>query len=180
MSEVLADQYRALAHPRVEVIPNGCDLSTLTNVDEQAIPDDVHLRHPIAGLVGHLSERISLDHLEAVASRPLSLLLVGPRHHHFGGARFDDLVRRPNVCWIGERHYEQIPSYLRLVDVGLTPYRPSAFNQASSPLKTIEYLAAGRGSVSTDLTGIRAFHTAEVSITDRPRSSPTRSSALSG
>lgn len=169
VSKVLADQYLARGHPRVMVIPNGCDLSTLADVDKQPIASDVHLPPPIAGLLGHLSERISLDHLEAVANRPLSLLLVGPRKNHFGGERFDDLVRRPNVCWIGERQYEQIPSYLRLIDVGLTPYRSSAFNQASSPLKTIEYLAAGRGSVSTDLTGIRAFHTDEVSITDTPQ-----------
>lgn len=168
VSEVLADQYRALGHPRVIVIPNGCDLSTLADVDEHPIPTDVHLPGPIAGLLGHLSERISLDHLEAVADRALSLMLVGPRPDHFGGGRFEALVRRPNVCWVGERHYEQIPSYLRLIDVGLTPYGASAFNQASSPLKTIEYLAAGRGSVSTDLTGIRAFHTDEVCITDSP------------
>jgi teichuronic acid biosynthesis glycosyltransferase TuaH len=169
VSDVLADQYRARGHRQVLVIPNGCDLDTLADVDRQPLPEDVRLPHPVAGLLGHLSERVSLDHLEAVAGRSLSLLLVGPRQDHFGGARFDTLVRRPNVCWVGERHYEQIPSYLRLVDVGLTPYRSSPFNQASSPLKTIEYLAAGRGSVSTDLNGIRAFHTDEVTIADSPQ-----------
>ena len=147
-------------------------------MDEQAIPDDVHLPHPIAGLLGHLSDRISLDHLEAVADRSLSLVLVGPRQNHFGGARFDDLVRRPKVCWVGERQYEQVPAYLRLVDVGLTPYSSSPFNQASSPLKTIEYLAAGRGSVSTDLSGASGPSTPTRSASRTlPRRSPTRCSA---
>jgi teichuronic acid biosynthesis glycosyltransferase TuaH len=169
VSDVLADQYRARGHHHVVVIPNGCDLDTLADVDEQPLPDDVQLPHPITGLLGHLSDRVSLDHLEAVADRRLSLMLVGPRQDHFGGARFDDLVRRSNVCWVGERHYEQMPSYLRLIDAGLTPYRSSPFNQASSPLKTIEYLAAGRGSVSTNLSGIRAFHNDEVTIADAPQ-----------
>jgi teichuronic acid biosynthesis glycosyltransferase TuaH len=170
VSEVLAEQYRALGHRKVAVVPNGCDLELLAGVDESPAAADVHLRPPVAGLLGHLSERISLSHLEAVADRSVSLLLVGPRQNGYGGARFDELVKRPNVCWVGERPYAQVPSYLRLIDVGLTPYAPSSFNRASSPLKTLEYLAAGRGSVSTDLPGVRAFATDEVTIANTPQS----------
>jgi teichuronic acid biosynthesis glycosyltransferase TuaH len=98
------------------------------------------------------------------------LLLVGPRQDGYGGTRFDELVKRSNVCWVGERSYAQIPSYLRLIDVGLTPYASSLFNNASSPLTTLEYLAAGRGSVSTDLPGVRAFATDQVTIATTPES----------
>jgi teichuronic acid biosynthesis glycosyltransferase TuaH len=170
VSEVLADQYRALGHRNVVVVPNGCDLGLLAGVEEAPAAADVHLRPPVAGLLGNLSERVSLSHLEAVADRSVSLLLVGPRQNGYGGARFDELVKRPNVCWVGERPYAEIPSYLRLIDVGLTPYAPSSFNRASSPLKTLEYLAAGRGSVSTDLPGVRAFATDQVTIADTPES----------
>lgn len=170
VSEVLAAQYRALGHRNVVVIPNGCDVGTLAGVDHIPAAADVRLRHPMAGLVGHFSERISLPHLEAVADRPLSLLLVGPRQDSYGGSRFDELVKRPNVCWVGERPYTEIPPYLRLIDVGLTPYASSSFNRASSPLKTLEYLAAGRGSVSTDLPGVRAFGTDQITIADTPES----------
>ena len=38
-----------------------------------------------------------------------------------------------------------------MIDVGLTPYADTAFNRASFPLKTLEYLAAGRAVVSTPL-----------------------------
>jgi teichuronic acid biosynthesis glycosyltransferase TuaH len=170
VSEVLADQYRALGHRKVVVVPNGCDLELLAGVDEVPAATDVHLPPPVAGLLGNLSERISLSHLEAVADRSVSLLLVGPRQNGYGGVRFDELVKRPNVCWVDERPYAEIPSYLRLIDVGLTPYAPSSFNRASSPLKTLEYLAAGRGSVSTDLPGVRAFGTDQVTIADTPES----------
>jgi teichuronic acid biosynthesis glycosyltransferase TuaH len=48
-----------------------------------------------------------------------------------------------------------VPSYLAAADVGITPYTASAFNRASFPLKTLEYLGAGLPVVSTDLPGAR-------------------------
>ena len=164
VSSVLAEQYRALGHPNVIVLPNGCDIETLAHVDEVPFASDVALVAPVAGMLGHISDRISLSHLEEVARRDVSLLLVGPRQHGYGGRRFEALVNRPNVCWVGERSYADIPSYLRHMDVGLTPYLASPFNLASSPLKTLEYLAAGRGSVSTELPGVRALDTRQVTM----------------
>jgi teichuronic acid biosynthesis glycosyltransferase TuaH len=48
-----------------------------------------------------------------------------------------------------------VPAYRAAIDVGITPYTESDFNRASFPLKTLEYLAAGRPVVSTDLPGAR-------------------------
>jgi teichuronic acid biosynthesis glycosyltransferase TuaH len=78
-------------------------------------------------------------------------VLVGPCVSGAEPEGFDDLLARPNVHWVGPKPYEELGSYLRVIDVGLTPYTPNAFNSASFPLKTLEYLAAGRGVVSTDL-----------------------------
>ncbi len=140
----------------------------LSTVDDVAVAADVRLPPPIVGFVGNLSDRIDLAVLEAIAIRGHSLLLVGPRRLGFGGDRFDTLVARPNVQWIGERPYEQIPSYLRAVDVGITPYAVSDFNAASSPLKTLEYLAAGRASVATGLPGVVGLGVAEIVTADTP------------
>lgn len=41
------------------------------------------------------------------------------------------------------------------ISVGLTPYTDTAFNRSSYPLKTMEYLAAGRQVVTTDLPASR-------------------------
>ena len=51
------------------------------------------------------------------------------------------------------------------LDVGLTPYAVTDFNRGSHPLKTLEYLAAGRGAVSTDLPAARALGTDLVTVT---------------
>ena len=80
----------------------------------------------------------------AVAEAGVSLLLVGPRSPTFEIAKLDALLARPNVQWVGPQPFAALPSYLRAIDVGLTPYAQSDFNEASFPLKTLEYLAAGR------------------------------------
>ncbi|MCY4726968.1 glycosyltransferase [Nocardioides sp. STR2] len=150
------------------VLPNGANTRHYVGVDDAPLPDDVQAQGPVVGVVGHLSARIDLDVLEAVAARPITLLLVGPRVEQWGGQRFEELVQRPNVVWVGNKAYAELPSYLRVMDVGLTPYVTSAFNQASSPLKTLEYLAAGRAALSTPLPGVTALDTELVECASTP------------
>jgi teichuronic acid biosynthesis glycosyltransferase TuaH len=50
--------------------------------------------------------------------------------------------------------------------VGLVPYRDSAFNRGSFPLKTLEYLAAGRAVVATGLPATRWLATGLICIAD--------------
>ncbi|MEV0400026.1 glycosyltransferase [Actinoallomurus sp. NPDC050550] len=132
------------------VIPNGC---TPVDADAAPWPDDVpgSFAGPVAGFVGHINARIDLTLLEAVAGSGRPLLLVGPHDPSYEPARFAALVARANVCWPGRKPAEELASYLRVIDVGLTPYATSDFNRASFPIKTLDYLAAGRGVVSTDL-----------------------------
>jgi teichuronic acid biosynthesis glycosyltransferase TuaH len=136
------------------VVPNGCDLTHFSRVDEAPFPADVTLPQPIAGLVGQLTPRVDLSLLEAVAAAGISLLVVGPRQASFEPGRVERLLGRPNVQWVGEKRFSELPSYLRLIQVGLTPYVKDAFNLASFPLKTLEYLAAGRPVVSTELPAV--------------------------
>jgi teichuronic acid biosynthesis glycosyltransferase TuaH len=135
-------------------VPNGVEPEFFAAVDTAPLPNDVALPRPIVGFVGMLSNRIDLALLEAIAARGRSLLLVGPRQHTFEIERIAQLLERPNVAWAGPRRYDELPSYLRAVDVGIVPYTDSAFNRASFPLKTLEYLAAGRPVVATPLPAI--------------------------
>ena len=66
----------------------------LRTADLAPVPPDVTLPGPIAGFVGHMSERIDLAMLEAVAATGASLLLVGPRSPTFEIAKLDALLAR--------------------------------------------------------------------------------------
>jgi teichuronic acid biosynthesis glycosyltransferase TuaH len=115
-----------------------------------------------------MSERIDLAMLEAVASTGVSLLLVGPCQPKFDLSKLHRLLEFPNVQRVGEKSFDEMPSYHRVIDVGLTPYAQSDFNSASFPLKTLEYLAAGRPVVASDLPAHRWLDTPHVKIVRTP------------
>jgi teichuronic acid biosynthesis glycosyltransferase TuaH len=168
VSPGLQDRYAADG-VKSELIPNGCDTERYAGVDEAARPLDVDLPGPIAGFLGYVNDRIDLALLEAVADIGCSLLIVGPLARGYRQAdRFAALAARPNVCWTGGRPYAEMASYLRLIDVGLTPYADSDFNRASFPLKTLEYLAAGRAVVATSLPATTWLSTDLIRAADRP------------
>lgn len=154
---------------RPVVVPNGVDETLFRATDAAPMPTDVDLPRPIAGFIGHLSDRIDLRYLEAVAERGHSLLLVGPRQLTFALDRMQGLLERPNVRWVGAKPFASLPSYLRTIDVGLVPYTDSEFNRNSFPLKTLEYLAGGRAAVSTDLPAVRWLDTDLITVEQEPK-----------
>jgi teichuronic acid biosynthesis glycosyltransferase TuaH len=177
ISPVLQEKWSAW-RPDVVLVPNGCDADHFATADEAPVPADVELEGPIAGFVGHMSERIDLSMLEAVAASGVSLLLLGPRQPTFEIAKLDALLARPNVQWVGSKPFAELPSYLRVIDVGLTPYQQSDFNHASFPLKTLEYLAAGRPAVVSDLPAHRWLQTPHVTIATTAEEFAARTQAL--
>jgi teichuronic acid biosynthesis glycosyltransferase TuaH len=170
ISPEIADSYRARGYAPV-LIPNGVDSEAFAAVDDAPLPNDVSLTGPIAGYIGHISDRIDLGLVEAIAATGMSVLLVGPRQITFAdNARFARLLTRPNVEWVGAKSFTELPSYMRIIDVGLVPYADSSFNRASFPLKTLEYLAAGRPVVATTLPAIAWLDTELIIEANEPAS----------
>jgi teichuronic acid biosynthesis glycosyltransferase TuaH len=165
---LVADTWRRRGRDPV-VIPYGVDVTAYRDVDQAPLPRDIGLAGPVAGLIGQINDRTDLSLLEAVADRGLSLLIVGPVSPAFESGRFDELRRRANVRWVGSKPFEDLSGYFRAIDVGLVPYRNSPFNRGSFPLKTLEYLAAGRAVVATDLPAIRWLNSDLISVADTPR-----------
>lgn len=163
----IAQRWQARGHQAVH-IPPGYDDTIPERTDAAPLPADVDLPEPIAGFIGHLAHRIDLELLDAVAATGCSLLLVGPRHPRFDLHTMERLLARPNVRWVGPKPFQQLPTYLNVIDVGLVPYTDSAFNRGSFPLKTLEYLAAGCAVVATDLPAIRWLDTDLIKVAAGP------------
>jgi glycosyltransferase involved in cell wall biosynthesis len=149
-------------------LPNGCDAAFFAGVDELQPPADVRLRGPIAGVVGHINSRTDLALLEAVANTGIGLLLIGPKDPDFEPERFDRLTARENVQHVGPKRFEQLPAYLKAIDVGLVPYGHTEFNRHSFPMKALEYLAAGRPVVATSLPAMKWLKTDLIALADAP------------
>ena len=167
VNEGATQRLQERGHPAA-YLPNGCDAAAFAGVDQVAAATDVDLPSPIAAYVGHLNSRTDLALLEGVADTGMGLLLIGPKDPAFEPERLGRLIARSNVSYLGRRPHEELPSYLKLVDVGLVPYGATEFNRWSFPMKTLEYLAAGRPVVATALPATRSLDTDLVTLADTP------------
>lgn len=166
VSPVLADKWRAMGAHQVVMVPNGVQ----ADLYDGASPDvEVDLPHPVAGIVGHLTDRIDLDVLEELVDSGCSLLMVGPIDPYWEPERVAALLARDRVLAVGSQPRTSLPAYLRHVDVGITPYQDTAFNRASFPLKTLDYLAAGLPAVTTDLPAARWLDTGLIRLVSDPK-----------
>jgi O-antigen/teichoic acid export membrane protein/glycosyltransferase involved in cell wall biosynthesis len=152
------------------LIPFGCDYEHfLTTADVQPAAD-ISLRAPFAVFMGHVGDRIDAAILSAVVDRGIRLLVVGPQHGYADADRLAELLRSPNVQWVGAKDFDELPRYLAPAAVGILPYNHSKFNEGSFPLKTLEYLAAGLPVVATDLPAIRWLGGPDIVVADEPQS----------
>ncbi|MCC9194144.1 glycosyltransferase [Arthrobacter sp. zg-Y916] len=142
---------------RVLHLPNGC-------VPLPAPPDGP--RRKTAVLLGQLNERLDLSILEALATAGIELKVIGPRTERDPAvsARLDSILAMDSVSWEPEIPAAAIPDRLSRASAGITPYADTAFNRASFPLKTLDYLSAGLPVVATDLPAARWLRTGHVLI----------------
>ncbi|MCB0663915.1 MAG: glycosyltransferase, partial [Saprospiraceae bacterium] len=85
-----------------------------------------------------------------------TLVLVGPinskSYYEVG------LDKLPNVVSTGPKKIQELPAYLKYMDVCLIPFLCNKLTESIYPLKINEYLAAGRPVISTAFSDdIRTF-----------------------
>ena len=93
------------------------------------------------------------------------------------------LPKRPNLHFLGQRPYADLPAYLKGFDVCLMPWALNDATRTISPTKTLEYMAVGKPIVSTAVRDVVRDHGDLVRIADDPAdfvalmatSSPSRS-----
>ena len=130
-------------------------------------PKQAHIGGPRLGFYGVIDERFDLDLLRAIAdARPeWQLIMVGPV------VKIDPeaLPRNPNIHYLGQASYDELPQYLAGWDVCLLPFALNESTKFISPTKVLEYMAAELPSVSTDITDVTRPYGHIVSIAHSPQ-----------
>lgn len=143
----------ATQHANVVCVPNVSDIEHF--LEPRPLPHDLaNLPKPIIGYVGHLStSMIDLAMLsEMVSLRPnWSFVLVGSIGDAETNQAIEQLVKVGNTHLLGPRPYETVPSYVHGFDACIIPFTRNALTEWALPLKTFEYLAAGKPTISTSL-----------------------------
>lgn len=108
---------------------------------------------PRLGYVGWISQRTDIELLRHIAlSRPnYSLIIAGP--DEAGLLESSKIIDLPNVVYLGGIPQNQVPDFLKSLDVCLIPHKDNAYSRSMSPLKLFQYLASGRPIVSTRVAG---------------------------
>lgn len=150
-------QARKDKHPNVHQFNSGVDVGHFRRALDPStrVPDDIaDLPRPLLLYYGVIDERMGWDNLQALseAHPEWSIVLVGPLAEK--KITEDELLRRPNIHYTGQRSYDELPGYLKGCDVALIPFALSDATRYLSPTKTLEYFAARRPVVSTPIQDI--------------------------
>jgi UDP-galactopyranose mutase len=141
-------------HANVHLFPSSIETAHFGKArlrqDEPA--DQAAIPHPRLGFFGVIDERMDLDLIAGIAAlRPdWQLALIGPV------VKIDPagLPQAPNIHYLGQKAYEQLPVYLAGWDVALMPFAHNEATRFISPTKTPEYLAGGKPVVSTSIRDV--------------------------
>ena len=153
-------------HANVHCFPSSVDVDHFRQAQglvashpaQEAIP------HPRLGFYGVIDERVDLGLVETLADAhpDWNLVLVGP----VVKISEEDLPRRPNIHYLGQRDYADLPAFLAGWDVCLMPFAINEATRFISPTKVLEYMAAELPIVSTPIADVVGPYGGVVAIAD--------------
>lgn len=157
-SQLLFEQKRQI-NDQTYYLPHGVNYhlfaTTVFDKTLKVAPDAVALRKPVLGFYGHISyDWVDVELLKYLATERSgwTILLLG-RY----SVKEDEFAAHPNIVYLGEKPFEDLPSYCKAMDVALIPFVKSQLTNNCNPLKLYEYLAAGLPVVSTDIPEVCSF-----------------------
>ena len=115
-------------------------------------PAVASLPRPVFGYFGVIDERLDYPLIEALARRfpAASVVMAGP----LAKVEREQLPDLPNIHWLGQRAYEELPALVKGFDVCLMPFALNDATRYINPTKTLEYMAAGKPIVSTAVADV--------------------------
>lgn len=112
------------------------------------------VRRPIIGFFGLISDWVNLGLIRKVAEKypEATVLLIGRATRDLSV-----VTAAKNVTVLGFRAFDDLPAYLRALDVCLIPFHLSELVDGVDPIKLREYLCAGKPVVATNFREARKF-----------------------
>lgn len=143
-------QAKSKVHSNVHFFGCGVDINHFgkASLQETEVADELkNYSSPIAGYFGVIDERLDYQLIAKLAkTKPdWTFVMVGP----VVKVNPDSLPQAPNLKWLGQRDYKDLPRYLKAFDVCLMPFALNEATQYINPTKTLEYMAARKPILST-------------------------------
>jgi glycosyltransferase involved in cell wall biosynthesis len=149
------------AHPDTYLVPNGVNYAAYCQaLADPALPIDLAaIPTPRIGYSGLIGDRLDLPMLQrlALAHPEWSWVLIGEARLVQQQAAWAALTQLPNVYALGQKPIEEVPHYLKGLQVGIMPYVQNRESEHISPLKLYDYLAAGVAVASMEIPAVADF-----------------------
>ncbi|MBX6364610.1 MAG: glycosyltransferase [Gemmatimonadetes bacterium] len=141
--------------PNAHLIRHGVEWAHFARAATEELPrpaDIADIAGPVLGFFGLIHEWIDQHLLARLADAfpDATLVLIGKVQ-----ADTQILARKPNIRFLGQKPYAELPAYAAAFDVALIPFVMNELTAAVNPIKLREYLSAGLPVVATALPEIR-------------------------
>lgn len=141
-------------HPSVHCFPSSVDGEHFARGRDESIAHELlqDIPRPRLGYCGVIDERLDLQLIASLAAaRPdYQIIMVGP----LAKISAADTPQAPNIHYLGQQAYADLPKFFAGWDVGLMPFALNEATRYISPTKTLEYMAAGLPTVSTPIKDV--------------------------
>jgi len=128
-------------------VPNAGDFDHFNKLPENTLLENI--KKPIIGYFGAIAEWFDNELIEFLAksNKNWNFVLIGRTF----GSNIKNLKTFPNVHFLGEKPYKELPDYLFWFDVCIIPFKLTPLIEATHPVKFYEYLSSGKPVVSSKL-----------------------------
>lgn len=156
VSEKLVDE-RIQFNPNTFLIPHAANIGLFQKAmdDSVVVPEDLRrCPKPVFGHMGVLNVRIDVELMKDLARTmpDASFVFIGPiiEVNKEYRAQLESLQKFKNVFFLGNKTEEELPAYLKGIDVCIVPYLRNDFNKyIKANAKFYQFVASGRPVVST-------------------------------
>lgn len=151
-SQWLLDDLKKYKRP-THLVRNGCEYTHFAHKPSKIYVDPRGRK--IIGYYGAIAPWLDVALIHAVARQypDAVVLMIGAdttQAQH-------QLADVPNIEWIGEVPYADLPYYAHAFAVALLPFKVIPLTLATNPVKVYEYLSAGLNVVCTELPETKIF-----------------------
>ncbi|MCG9699411.1 glycosyltransferase [Vibrio natriegens] len=147
---------------KTHYFPHGVDTSLFSQPSQRAT-DLPSPNHKIAGFYGSLSNWLDYELIEQVclANPSWQFVFIGPIE-----LPNYPLPKLANVHYLGPKPHRDLPGYSQHWDVSLLPFKSNGQIASCSPLKLLEYFAAGCPVITTPFPALSPYKALVSTVTD--------------
>ena len=152
----LVDFKNEFGPKNITLIPNGVDLQRfVVEQTNNCMPTDMcGIKKPIIGFGGKISQLIDVKLLnETMRGMPsASFVFVGQL---LDKRIYDEIEKLSNFHYLGDKHYNHYPNYVKNFDVCIVPYVVEKSKKSgANTIKVYEYLATNKKIIGTPSNGL--------------------------